>query len=100
MEQMLFNHKDASDRFFVHGYLENGSTTTPFDMQVRNKTSRLHLAKEAVGLLSERGVVSEDVAKKLNEKYDKLLDEHLVYIKEHGEDPEYISKWAWPGSRK
>ncbi|MFA5889293.1 MAG: phosphoketolase family protein [Candidatus Paceibacterota bacterium] len=95
MEQILFNHKNTSDRFFVHGYLENGSTTTPFDMQVRNKTSRLHLAKEAIEILAKNNVVSVDKAKLINDKYDKLLAEHLVYIKEHGEDPEYIAKWKW-----
>jgi len=95
MKQILFNEKDAAGRFSVHGYLENGSTTTPFDMQVRNETSRLHLAKEAVETLSKNSVIGADKAKLLCDKYDKLLSEHLVYIKEYGDDPEYISKWQW-----
>jgi len=95
MKQVLFDQKCASDRFTVHGYIENGSTTTPFDMQVRNKTSRLHIAREAVSLLGNSGVVSVEKSQQIVEKYDKLLDEHLEYIKKNGDDPEYIAKWQW-----
>jgi xylulose-5-phosphate/fructose-6-phosphate phosphoketolase len=95
MEQILFDERDSLNRFSVHGYIENGSTTTPFDMQVRNKTSRLHLAREAVQTLSNNGVISVDNANLIIDKYDRLLNEHLIYIKEHGDDPEYIAKWQW-----
>jgi xylulose-5-phosphate/fructose-6-phosphate phosphoketolase len=95
MKQVLFDQKDASDRFSVHGYIENGSTTTPFDMQVRNKTSRLHIAKEAVETLGKNGVIPADKTNLIISKYDKLLEEHLAFIKEYGDDPEYIAKWQW-----
>ncbi|MCX6701794.1 MAG: phosphoketolase family protein [Candidatus Zambryskibacteria bacterium] len=95
MKEVLFDERDVMNRFSVHGYIEKGSTTTPFDMQVRNETSRLHIAKEAVETLSKNGVISVDKANSISNKYVKLLDEHLVYIKEHGDDPEYISKWQW-----
>jgi xylulose-5-phosphate/fructose-6-phosphate phosphoketolase len=95
MKEVLFDERDVMNRFSVHGYIEKGSTTTPFDMQVRNETSRLHIAKEAIETLSKNGVISVDKANFISNKYVKLLDEHLVYIKEHGDDPEYISKWQW-----
>lgn len=95
IKQKLFDQKTAHNRFFVHGYIEHGSTTTPFDMQVRNKTSRLHVMIEAVTLLEKEGTLSPNKATELVTKYRKLLDEHLVYIKEHGEDPEYIANWQW-----
>ncbi len=95
IKQKLFDQKSAHNRFYVHGYLEHGSTTTPFDMQVRNKTSRLHLTMEACALLEKDGVISPNVAKTLVEKYKKMLDEHYVYIQEHGEDPAYIANWKW-----
>jgi xylulose-5-phosphate/fructose-6-phosphate phosphoketolase len=95
IKQVLFDQKGEEGRFSVHGYIENGSTTTPFDMQVRNKTSRLHIAKDAIETLSKRGIIAGDKAEFISNKYTKLLDEHLVYIKEHGDDPEYISKWQW-----
>jgi phosphoketolase len=50
---------------------------------------------EAVALLEKNGVISNNVASGLIAKYKKLLEEHLVYIKEHGEDPEYIANWKW-----
>ena len=95
IKQKLFDQKSAHNRFFVHGYTEHGSTTTPFDMQVRNKTSRLHLCMEAVVLLEKSEVISPNKAAELIGKYKTLLEEHLVYIKEHGEDPSYIANWQW-----
>ena len=95
MKQVLFDQPTAHDRFHVHGYLENGSTTTPFDMQVRNETSRYHLAREALLLLAKRGVFPASRAAELDEKYRALLDEHRAFIKIHGVDPEFISAWQW-----
>lgn len=95
IKQKLFDQKSAHNRFFVHGYKEHGSTTTPFDMQVRNQTSRIHLVMEAVSLLEKNGVISPSKATSIVAKYKKLLEEHLVYIKEHGEDPDYIVNWQW-----
>ena len=43
LQQLLF-HRGDSQRFFINGYLEEGTTTTPFDMLVRNKASRYHIA--------------------------------------------------------
>ncbi len=100
IKQILFDQENTVGRFHVHGYLEHGSTTTPFDMQVRNHTSRLHLAREAIELMSKRGIISKDKEVKIINKYDQLLTEHLTYIKEHGDDPEYIKSWQWSGSRK
>jgi xylulose-5-phosphate/fructose-6-phosphate phosphoketolase len=39
----LLHGRTAHDRFHVRGYIEEGTTTTPFDMVVLNKVSRLHL---------------------------------------------------------
>lgn len=74
-------------RFRVHGYIENGSTTTPFDMQVRNQTSRFHLAIEALELMARRGVVKQKVAARLIAQYNQKLAAHGDYIKKYGVDP-------------
>jgi xylulose-5-phosphate/fructose-6-phosphate phosphoketolase len=95
IKQKLFDQESAHNRFFVHGYREHGSTTTPFDMQVRNQTSRIHLVREALDLMQKNGVISHSKASEIDTKYARLLEEHLVYIKEHGEDPEYIANWQW-----
>ena len=95
LKQMLFDIKDGSSRFSVHGYIENGSTTTPFDMQVRNKTSRYHLAKEIFVLAEKSGKISIEKAKELDEKFDAKLEEHWDYIKKNGVDMPEIENWQW-----
>jgi len=94
LESMLFHQKNPN-RFSVHGYIENGSTTTPFDMHVRNKTSRYHLVIEAVKLMGNRGVLPKDKADGISERYNQKLVAHHDYIKEHGLDPDEIETWQW-----
>lgn len=93
-KQILFA-QPGQDRFLVHGYTENGSTTTPFDMQIRNNTSRWHLVIEALGLMRERGVVHPDKAEGLIREYKNKLIQHKKFIIDHGEDPEEITQWKW-----
>jgi len=94
LEPMLLHQKN-SGRFYVHGYIENGSTTTPFDMQVRNKTSRYHLVMEAVRLVSECGVITPEKAQEIESKYKKKLSLHCDFIRKNGVDPEEIETWQW-----
>lgn len=82
-------------RYSVHGYIESGSTTTPFDMLVRNKISRYQVVQEMFKTLSKNGVVSMNEADKVIEKYEKKLVEHREYIKEHSIDPPEIDSWKW-----
>jgi xylulose-5-phosphate/fructose-6-phosphate phosphoketolase len=80
-------------RFHVRGYAEEGITTTPFDMLVRNGTSRFQLAIEAIrraGLAETR-----DGARAVDRSLLRL-EEHAAYIREHGEDPEDLIGWRWP----
>jgi len=93
-KKILFDYSGNITRFLVHGYIENGSTTTPFDMQVRNKTSRYHLAKEIFEKMSGK-ILAFDKTKKLIEKYNFKLAEHQKYIKKYGIDPEEIELWQW-----
>jgi xylulose-5-phosphate/fructose-6-phosphate phosphoketolase len=79
--------------FHVHGYKEEGTTTTPFDMTVRNELDRFHLAQavfERVPRLSAR-------APALRERVAARLREHGGYIRAHGEDMPGIRDWKWPG---
>lgn len=101
LKQVLFDHIHENDgeRFSVHGYIENGSTTTPFDMQVRNGTSRWHLVKEIFQTLGKRGVVSPNLVEKIETKYDEKLKAHRAYIEKHGVDPDEIENWQWKKQR-
>jgi xylulose-5-phosphate/fructose-6-phosphate phosphoketolase len=95
IESILFRYVDSPKRFSVHGYIENGSTTTPFDMHVRNRTSRYHLAMEAFQKLADQGRMSPDDAQRLIEKYQQKIDENTAYIKEQGVDLPEIDAWEW-----
>lgn len=95
LKQILFDYGKDIGRFSVHGYRETGSTTTPFDMQVRNHTSRYHLVIEAVNTLTARGKVSVDKSKEIIDKFETKLTEHRAFIKANGKDTEEIEKWQW-----
>ncbi len=94
LKQFLFDY-EKNENFCVHGYIENGSTTTPFDMQVRNETSRYHLAIDAFDKMAKRGFLETGKAESLIEKYKQKLKEHREYIKINGVDPEEIENWQW-----
>lgn len=94
LHQLLFHHGDST-RFQVNGYREEGTTTTPFDMMVRNETSRFHLAMQALRLAAPR---NPEVAVRVNEMvsyFNYVIRDHRRYIQEHGEDPKEITTWSW-----
>jgi xylulose-5-phosphate/fructose-6-phosphate phosphoketolase len=94
LKALLFNQKNTA-RFTVYGYIENGSTTTPFDMHVRNNTSRYHLVIRAAQVLSERNVITSENANQIIKTYQQKLRDHCDYIKKYGVDPKEIEEWQW-----
>jgi xylulose-5-phosphate/fructose-6-phosphate phosphoketolase len=95
LKAILFDYIDNPRRFSVHGYVESGSTTTPFDMHVRNQTSRYHLAIDAFEKLAFMGKLAHDDAGGLIAKYRQKIDDNTAYIKEHGVDIPEIDAWVW-----
>ncbi len=94
VKQLLFG-RSHTQRFHVHGYQEEGTTTTPFDMNVRNGTSRYHLITQAIRLAAAR---NPRVAARASERvhhYEYLLVDFRRFIQENGVDPEEISNWQW-----
>jgi xylulose-5-phosphate/fructose-6-phosphate phosphoketolase len=77
--------------FHVHGYKEEGTITTPFDMTVLNELDRYHLAINAVCHLPQSGDLGIALIQLLREK----LAEHRRYICKHGEDMPEIRNWRW-----
>ena len=75
-----------SNRVKVVGYVEEGTTTTPFDMQVRNKTDRFHICIYAIEFLLKDKKIEENKAKILINEFNELLEKHQKYIVENGED--------------
>ncbi len=94
MRSILFDVSNST-RFFIHGYKEQGGTTTAFDMQVRNETDRYHLAIEALTTLKDRKVVDNNKADELIALYKKALSDHRTYVVTFGKDPSYIEDWQW-----
>jgi xylulose-5-phosphate/fructose-6-phosphate phosphoketolase len=97
MKSILFNVKNPQ-RFSVHGYEEWGGTTTAFDLLVRNKTDRYHLAIEVAERMSKEGVITEEKKKSLVELYNKALKDHYEYITKNGFEPNEIENWQWKGN--
>jgi xylulose-5-phosphate/fructose-6-phosphate phosphoketolase len=97
LKQLLFDYPGNSNRFKINGYIENGSTTTSFDMQIRNKTSRYDLVIQALQLVSE-DVVIPDLKEAIIKKYQKKLTDHRAYIIKNGVDPDDIENWTWKTS--
>ena len=73
----------------VHGYLEEGTITTPFDMRVQNKIDRFHLVLDALKYLS----MLKDKRAALEEWCKNKLIEHKEYIHEYGIDLDEIRNW-------
>tara|TARA_R100000656_G_scaffold125033_1_gene105395 strand:- start:8059 stop:10464 length:2406 start_codon:yes stop_codon:yes gene_type:complete len=78
----------------VHGFQEEGSTTTPFDMTVRNRLDRFHLAMAAIDYLPQTGQQGVDLKRQLHEK----LISHKAYINEYGQDMPEVLNWRWTGA--
>ena len=87
----LLHGRTAHDRFHVRGYIEEGTTTTPFDMVVLNKMSRLHLCLDVPRYVPDMFRNS----RALLERCVSLLDQHEIYIRENFDDLPEIKDWAW-----
>lgn len=94
----LLYDQHATERFRVYGYLDEGSTTTPFDMHVRNHTDRYNLLITALELLAQHQVLASEQAQELIREYTKKLVEHKQYIQQWGKDPQEITRWQWTTS--
>jgi xylulose-5-phosphate/fructose-6-phosphate phosphoketolase len=76
----------------VRGFIEEGTTTTPFDMVVLNELDRFHLAIEAIDRVP--GLVTRAAGAK--QAFRDRLTAHKLYIREYGEDMPEIQGWKWP----
>ena len=79
----------------VRGYKEEGTTTTPFDMLVRNDMDRFHLVDDVIERVPKLGPVAAYARQTVR---DKLI-EHKEYITRYGQDMPEIRNWTWPGDK-
>jgi len=81
------NNKDLH----VHGYQEEGTITTTFDIRVQNKIDRFNIVKDVI----RRTPKYNGKADALVEWCDSMLLKHSRHIREYGEDLPYIRNWKW-----
>lgn len=87
-------YRRTNKNLHVHGYKEEGTITTPFDMRVQNELDRFHLVMSALKHTEKLQKVSANL---LQICKDKLV-EHKEYIKEYGDDLPEIKSWTWEKS--
>ncbi|MFY1635042.1 phosphoketolase [Solwaraspora sp. WMMB335] len=90
VHEVLHGRPDPN-RFHVHGYLEEGTTTTPYDLLVANAMSRHDLAGHAVTSATGWSSHGGDIADDLRRERDRLV----AYAYRHGTDASEISDWRW-----
>ncbi len=93
LHQLLHGRRNAA-RFHVHGYSEQGTTTTPFDMVVLNECSRYHLVLNAL----RRARRLAPGAGALERHCEAMLVRHHGYIREHLEDMPEVRDFRWPST--
>ena len=89
IHELTYNRKNQN--MHVHGYMEEGTITTSFDMRVQNKIDRFNIVIDALKYLPKL----EDKSASLIEWCKNKLVEHKEYIKEHGVDMPIITDWKW-----
>lgn len=80
----------------VRGYKEEGTTTTPFDMVVRNDLDRFHLVCDVIDRVAKLGYTAAHVKQAMHAR----LTEHKRYIIRHGEDMPEIRAWRWDATTR
>ncbi len=84
--------RTGHDNLHVRGYKEEGTTTTPFDMCVRNDIDRFHLVIDVIDRVPGLGAHAAGLRQAM---VDRRL-EHQYYIRERGEDLPEVRDWTWP----
>ena len=90
----IVHGRTNAQRFHVRGYMEEGTTTTPFDMVVRNEMSRYHLCMEAL----RRSAYPK--AAPIVQWCKDMLGKHQTYTREHFEDMPEVRDWVWTDDMK
>jgi xylulose-5-phosphate/fructose-6-phosphate phosphoketolase len=90
VHRLTYNRKNH-ENFHVHGFIEEGTTTTPFDMVVRNRLDRFHLALDAIARVPRLAEIGAHASEAMREK----LAEHERYIVQRGVDVPEIANWTW-----
>ena len=91
IHRLTYRRKNHNN-LHVRGYKEEGSTTTPFDMVVRNDLDRFHLVSDVIDRVPTLGASAAHVKQHMR---DKRI-QNRQYIVQHGEDMPEVLEWKWP----
>jgi xylulose-5-phosphate/fructose-6-phosphate phosphoketolase len=87
----LTYRRHGHDNLHVRGYIEEGTTTTPFDMVVLNNLDRYHLAMDVIDRTPSLGTKAIQVRQYLADQRVR----HRAYVTEYGEDLPEVRDWRW-----
>ena len=87
-----FTYERENKNLSVHGYIEEGTITTPFDMRVKNKTDRFHIV---IDIIKHLDIKDTKEGKRIIKLMEEKLKYHDSYIKEFGIDMEEVRDFKW-----
>ncbi len=105
----LIHRRPNQERFHVRGYMEEGTTTTPFNLLAMNGVDRYTLAIQTLGradvgaaealsgMSAEFAIRPVAGAEAAIKEFESKLAEHREYIRREGNDPPEILEWTWSG---
>ncbi|WP_297444554.1 phosphoketolase family protein [Acidiferrobacter sp.] len=87
----LVQGRPGDDRFHVRGYMNEGTTTTPFDMVVLNQIDRFHIAMDVLRRATRLRAQTADIV----DLFQHKLITHEAYTRTHLTDLPEIENWHW-----
>ncbi|MGI8777488.1 MAG: phosphoketolase family protein, partial [Acidimicrobiales bacterium] len=90
----LTYNRTNHDSMHVRGYMEEGTTTTPFDMVMLNGLDRFHLVMDVIDRVP--GLAERSASLRQHMSDERIR--HRAYTREVGDDPADVRDWVWPGA--
>ncbi|NEE18238.1 phosphoketolase family protein [Streptomyces sp. SID7499] len=87
----LAYRRTGHQNLHVRGYKEAGTTTTPFDMVVRNDLDRYRLVMDVIDRVPGLAVRATAVRQRMADARTR----HHAWIREHGTDLPEVAEWSW-----
>ncbi len=90
----LTYRRHGHDNLHVRGYIEEGTTTTPFDMVMMNGIDRYHLVMDVLDRVPGLAARYAGLRQQMQDARVRARE----YTRAHGEDAPEITEWTWPGA--
>ena len=93
IKELIYNRENRN--ISIHGYQEEGTITTPFDIRVQSEIDRFHLVIDTINKMPKYRKNGQVLVDWCND----MLKKHNKHIAEFGEDMPYIKNWVWTGKK-